>query len=281
MTDACATRDHDNPTPGSFMRRKPVHPVRCVSLLIIFLLMISFKTQSQNAVERPTSDKPMSHGFDPDLFSTNPVVRNEAAQRWGAAIAADNSMRSNMPQEKALELLVSTNRSERLNAVLSLDDKRDVLIQKLLAILKSTNADSEKVYAVVVLGRYRSSEAVPILVQHLAWDAAGTSPGGSMTARFEISALSSPVSIALWDIGSPAVPALLEKIAETDDRNMTRKCVGLCRSIEGLEVTQFRLQGLLQTTTDQKKKGRIQAALDFLPKPSPPIHADVNDQGLR
>ena len=67
----------------------------------------------------------------------------------------------------------------------------------------------------------------------------------------------------------PAVPALLDKITQTDDTNIIRKCVSICQAIEGSEVTQFRLRGLLDKETDPKIKARIQSALDALKKLNP------------
>ena len=71
-----------------------------------------------------------------------------------------------------LESLVSTNRAKRINAAVELDDRRMQLVQKLIAILNSTNAANVKVDAVIVLGEYRAPEVVPLLVEHFEWDEA-------------------------------------------------------------------------------------------------------------
>jgi len=173
-------------------------------------------------------------------------------------------------QAQTLESLVSTNRNVRLDVAVKLDKQRSQLVQKLMVIIDGTNSVKVKLDAVVVLGQYRASEAVPLLVRHLEWDDAG-SHGEPMrpTMTEEDWAEITPVTFALEKIGIPAIPELLDKIAQTDDTNITTKCVSIFQAIEGKEVTQFRLQGLLDKETDPKKKERIQAALDALKKLNP------------
>jgi hypothetical protein len=43
----------------------------------------------------------------------------------------------------------------------------------------------------------------------------------------------------------------------------------VCSSVEGPEVSRFRLQMLLEKETDVTRRGRIQAALDALKKIAP------------
>jgi hypothetical protein len=65
-------------------------------------------------------------------------------------------------------------------------------------------------------------------------------------------------------IGSHAIPVLLDRIAETDETNIIAKCVRVCYRIEGRELTQVRLQELREIATDPKKKDRIQTAIGIL-----------------
>ena len=170
-----------------------------------------------------------------------------------------------MSEDDALRSLASTNASTRLEGAWSLDERRRQVVQQLLSILRGSNADEVKVYAVVVLGQYRATEAVPSLVnnlelgQHLARGGGVNDNGPRDLERNE---LISPVSSALVHIGSPAVPELLARISATDNTNVINRCVRLCRFIVGSEVTQSRLQGLLDKATDTKRKVRLQSALD-------------------
>jgi len=179
----------------------------------------------------------------------------------------------------ALELLASTNSETRLNAAIQLDEQRRQLIKQLMAILDSTNSDESKMDAAVVLSNYRAYEAVPFLVNHLEWEinmqrvetlhptrSRGLPPTLRLTTENDEAYATAlfPVTSALWKIGLPAIPALLDKITQTDDAGICRICALICGRIESQEVTQFRLQGLLDKETDQKKKDRIQSALDVL-----------------
>jgi HEAT repeat protein len=177
-----------------------------------------------------------------------------------------------IPDQKALESLVSTNRGIRMAAAAELDKARRQLVRELMAILGGTNSDRVKVAAAIVLGEYRASEAVPILVRHLEWDqAAPREAGGVMRheTKEELEETGWPVTQALVKIGMPAIPALLDRVTNTEDAGTTARCIWICQLIEGPEVTQFRLRGLLEKESDQKKKERIRSALEALARPKP------------
>ena len=70
--------------------------------------------------------------------------------------------------------------------------------------------------------------------------------------------------LSLNYIGIFAIPALLDKLSQSDNPSVSHDCVFTCIAIEGTAVTQFRLEGLLQKETDSKKKERIQSALEML-----------------
>ena len=178
-------------------------------------------------------------------------------------------------QSKLLELLVCTNHSTLLNATIQLDAERQQRIGSLMSLLSSTNAIESKVGVMVLLGKYRASEAVPSLVSNLEWEAnlpvhafMATIPTFPQNDEsFEID--QEPISGALCNIGIPAVVPLLNKIRETDDAKVIIKCAIICSRIEGSEVTQFRLQELLGKEADHKQKERIQSALDALKELNP------------
>ena len=139
-----------------------------------------------------------------------------------------------------------------------------------MAILDSTNSNEMKADAIVVLGKYRVSEAVSSLINQLEWEANIPPHTFIMFApitkendeAFEIN--QHPVTSALCNIGITTIPALLDKITQTDNPKILGKCVSICQAIEGQEVTQFRLQRLSDKETDPRKKERIQSALDVL-----------------
>ncbi len=187
-----------------------------------------------------------------------------APNGYGQLTEADLSAAKGSHKEQ-VELLVSTNWESRLRTVEELDAERKELVRGLLSILDGTNSDHVKVNAVIVLGEYRAVEAVPVLVDHLDWD--GAAHGGFFNARVakeEVELKTAPVSSALIKIGTPAVPRLLAKIAETDDTNTVMKCLSICQSIEGRDLVRFRLQALLSKEDGEQRKQRFQAALATL-----------------
>lgn len=175
-----------------------------------------------------------------------------------------------------VDSLTSTNREVRRDAAVNLDRERMQLVEELVAILNGTNSAKVKVDAAIVLGEYRAPEAVPTLVQHLDWDDAAR--GGyfnGLVHREEVEEKTAPVTAALKKIGQPAIPALLTKIVGTDEAHIAEKCLKIIRDIEGGDVTQYRLQGLFAKETDEKKKARLESALEALRK------LEAEDNALR
>lgn len=197
------------------------------------------------------------------------------------ALAQDASPRGNSvqksPHDNALDSLVSANRTVRQEAVRQLDTERFQLIRQLSAILDSTNADAVRADAAIVLGEYRVAQAVPYLVHHFELDDVypRLMGGASHMSREMMAEASLPVSSALYQIGLPAIPALLDRIVETDDTNITAKCVLVCWKIEGRDLTQHRLQELKELAADHKKNERIQSAMDILKN----VDARINTAG--
>ena len=165
-----------------------------------------------------------------------------------------------------IERLLSRERSARLGAAAELDSQRTHLVEKLISVLESTNSDAIKIDAVIVLGEYRATKAVPVLLRNLQLEpnAKKLVSVNSSDPSEALEEVSLPVTTALTKIGVPAVPSLLDRIVEMDDTNLTRKCLAVCVSIEGEEVTQFRLKELMEMVSDQKEKARVQYALETL-----------------
>jgi hypothetical protein len=175
-------------------------------------------------------------------------------------------------EEKALAELVATN-SSRGSVASILYYQRKALVATLMTTLDSTNSDEVKMRAVVALGEYQASEVVPFAVAHLDWDDKFLMQpvGGGNQLLHSVGAEGMPMVSALTEIGMPAIPEVLKRIANTEKptENTIRRCVLVCVTIEGGDVTRFRLQGLLEKATDQKQKDRIQSALDALKHLSP------------
>jgi hypothetical protein len=186
--------------------------------------------------------------------------------------AAGNQSKPEATEADLLAQLVSTNVDERLHAAEELDTRRYKLIQKLVAIIQGTNSDQIKLDAVTVLGQYRASEAVPVLIEHFDLDAVKSRmdrPSWEFIERSNQRGMA--VTGALFFIGLPAVAPLLDKAENTDDTNIIGKCVLLCGRIEGAGATQLGLGRLLDKDTDPKRKERIESAMEMLKADKPYI----------
>ena len=150
---------------------------------------------------------------------------------------------------------------QRFTTTQRIAKQREQLITSMLTILSTSDSVALKENAVVILGEYRAVEAVPFIVNNLQMDEGWH---GQIRGQFLPDDWQRPMSIALLKVGAPAVPALLDKIAETNDDAVRAKCVSICSAIEGRDVAEFRLQKLLKSEVDATKKQRIQAALDVL-----------------
>jgi len=237
-------------------------------MLAALMLMAPPGTHAQNATSG--TNRVHSHISQEEILEYYRLHPDDLRDLVGAL--PTNSVPPLSP-EQALESLVSSNQNARLNGAVSLDaqrpqlseERQKQLVGKLMDILNSTNPDEVKVYAVVVLGQYKASEAVPLLMQHFEWDTAGQGRGlNGGPNRIEHEALVLPVTQALVSIGLPAIPFLANTIAVTDDTWVRDKCIRVCLRIEGRELTQFRFRRLLEKESDLKRKGRIQSALEAL-----------------
>jgi hypothetical protein len=194
-------------------------------------------------------------------------------------------------QGKILEDIVSTNAQVRLDAAFQIENQREQVMDNLLVILHSPIPDDRKMDAAIILGLNQSYGAIPYLVNHLEWQdnlmadhAAWTAymgnvdkpprtnyivPPGERTVADMVRVR--PVSGPLSHMGAKAIPALLDKISQSDNELIIGECDNICVQIEGdgivaAEVTQLRLQDRLQKETDSKKKERFQTAIDILKK---------------
>ena len=234
------------------------------------------------------------------LDSTDARVRFDAAmQLEGQRVQSMSNLlvilNSPIPDDRKMETaatfadLVSTNARVRFDAAMQIEGQQDQMLANLAALLKSPISDDRKMDAAAILGENKSSYAISYLVNHLEWQTnlisnpaahsnfygdlfsswiSLTNPSGHQS---DLSTLirTVPVTRSLARIGVDAIPALLDRISQSDDEGIIEICDNTCIEIEGggnvaAEVTQLRLQDRLQKETDPKKKERFQIALNML-----------------
>jgi HEAT repeat protein len=138
--------------------------------------------------------------------------------------------------------------------------QREHLITVLLNIFRDGRASNDqKCAAAFYLGEMRASEAVDDLANNIALH---MSPGPTYGGMIGPS-----IPVALVKIGTPAVPALIKNLQESDDGYVRKSSLTVLYAIEGdKDVVQLRLQKALDAQSDTTKKVRLQAAIKSLPE---------------
>jgi hypothetical protein len=120
--------------------------------------------------------------------------------------------------------------------------------------------------AISVLGEMRAPEAVPALINRLAFlDKIG---GASLTHAFGVAEV--PVAVALVKIGKPAEPAILKAIRQKGPSFFNMR-VWILQEIEGAKMAVALLEDALATEKNEEAKANLAHArdivLDFLKGP--------------
>jgi hypothetical protein len=116
--------------------------------------------------------------------------------------------------------------------------------------------------SIVLLGKLRAVEAVPILVEHLTFfvfykEVKHTQPWQDAY----------PCVQALSDIGFVSLDPLLNQVEQTDDENYLRCSAVVCRKVLGDEMTEKYIENRIDHTTDSVRRGRLQRLKSTPPPP--------------
>jgi HEAT repeat protein len=139
--------------------------------------------------------------------------------------------------------------------------QRQETITELIAVLNGNYPRQSKLNAAKALGIYRATEGIDALIRNLSYDMdeQALSPD-SLKELDDVF----PISKALERIGTPAIPALLKKITETDQPKEARVCAKICLAVEGEEIAKLKFQHAIEAESDSNKKAKIQSAMAFL-----------------
>jgi hypothetical protein len=145
-------------------------------------------------------------------------------------------------------------------------DERKRLNTELLEIFKDPKTSNyNQCSCAYYLGEMRASEAVDALAASitLELDTTHILIGGIPLAAYD------PAMNALVKIGSPAIPALIRNLAESDDAKVRGLSLQVIYRIEGdKDIVQLRLQKAFAAEKDSQKQTRIQLALKALAETS-------------
>jgi HEAT repeat protein len=160
-----------------------------------------------------------------------------------------------------IEILRSGSYFERQKALHDLSSQRETDIRKLMDILEGNSPLEVRVDAANALGSCRAVEAVDVLMNNLTLEFQPRAIINGLVSEEELRASSWPVSTALEKIGSPAIPALMQHIASSDDAKLMGKYVSILWNIDGYDIAKIRLQAAYQAEQSAERKVRLQDAL--------------------
>jgi hypothetical protein len=143
--------------------------------------------------------------------------------------------------------------------------QRDEIIKELLTIFNDPkSADSVRAFAAYRLGVLRAAEAAVSLAGRITFKLI---VAGSLHVQ-ESPWWNDPAASALIAIGVPAIPAVIQNLAESNDEAIRSKSRQVLIGIEGgdKDITALRLQKALNAEKNVPKRERLQKALEELAK---------------
>ncbi len=151
---------------------------------------------------------------------------------------------------------LSFNLSDRV--VRNFTEDRQKLIRELLETFNNSNTPNfNRCTCALYLGEMRAADAASALAPAISLELdPHVEIKGVMLAQFD------PAFNALVKIGSPAIPALIQNLAESDEANVRTLSLKALNRIDGDgDIVRLRLQKALKAETQSQRKKRLQAAL--------------------
>ena len=186
-----------------------------------------------------------------------------------------------LSHKQILESLDSENASNRSVAIQTLINQRLEIVAELTNIIGQSGPSgySLKAGGARTLCYFRASSAIGLLMKR--FDIDGFGGGHSQIIGLSSNDLKARLRSARHWNGLERRPAsvLCEQIGQTDDQSVRQKYVAICRSIDGSETEQFRLNAALQSAQDPTTKKRIELALNMVAEthgfdnPDAPTHS--------
>ena len=157
--------------------------------------------------------------------------------------------------------LSSENETEREAASQKILDARKDTINQLENIARKfiteeTRKGTAKT-SIILLGKLHSAESVPLLAENIS-----VSVFYTVTGRTQPPEDYYPCVGALIEIGTPAIPAMLNNIKNKDDATIRELSARVIRYVEGLDVGRYILENAIKQASSQEKT-RLQKALEL------------------
>ena len=164
--------------------------------------------------------------------------------------------------EEHLAQLISKNYLEREKASQTVLESRRSVITELERIVKKFTVDDTRAgtakTAIVLLGKLRSSESVPLLSEKLDFEAFYKS-----TKRPQPPEDLYPCVGALSVIGKPSIPAMIKNIESHRDEKVRKLSAIVILNVEGHDLARVVVSKAMEKQKDPEKKANLEKSLAY------------------
>lgn len=147
--------------------------------------------------------------------------------------------------------ITDENKDNRVLAAQSLLSSRDTLIVGLLSIAKQPEKKgvlySGKELAIELLGTYRATEAVPVLIENIKFQTAGKTLELVVAGGY-------PCVKALANIGTPSLTGIVNRLSKPATETELKLFATVFRLVDGDELAILRAELALKKAEGQQKK---------------------------
>lgn len=158
--------------------------------------------------------------------------------------------------------MTSENYVDREQAARAILQSRRETIRELEEIVRTFISDEGRKgtvkTAVVLLGKLRSVESVPLLAENLTLYVFYKDRKSTQSPEDAF-----PCVGALIEIGKPAIPEMLRNIQTSNDKKVRELSTRVIRYVEGPEIGRIVIEKAIEKQTDSRKKARLEAALSL------------------
>jgi hypothetical protein len=154
---------------------------------------------------------------------------------------------------------VAQDERELIRGVHEMVEVRRANIDRLLQIVaeKESYSNEEVTAAMLALGEYRATEAVPVLVDNIGYQAKPLPNGWALSPMAYNAKEYAPAMYAIVQIGLPAIDPLFRLLATGGDERSTMVAYVATGMILGAKHQQLYLQALIEESQDAEEIGRL------------------------
>jgi len=193
-----------------------------------------------------------------------------------ASVTPKTPNETSRPEKTPLDCLRSTDIHDRARGKNQIRKERRSLVRALVQMVLSESGGQEngpmetrpwlssKHVAITLLGELRAEESIWVLMGNLTYRVKPLF--GGMVETVSVSG-QFPAAKSLAKIGSPAVPAILNRLRRTEEPLERHLCVWILMAIDGRDVARFRVEKAIEECRSYLPlKAKLEAALEYFEK---------------